>query len=244
MVSDVRTALDICAIFMRTTMCLPLARIKFGAMDGMPTRTMPRQARSARSLDLILDAAERMFHERGVAETSTVDVATAAGVSVGRLYYWFPDKDAVVAAVVARAEDRLRTLLSSVAFDDPAMGVDQVVSHLVPVLGGFFRQHPGSLAVLVHHGIDGHPASSLRGLFVDSICAMLAVRNPAGTRADAEIIAASIVRVAASFFAEATRSADDEAASLLSELEQLVTAYVVTRWPMTSAPASSARLDA
>ena len=82
-----------------------------GVHGMMATRTAPRQARSAKSLDLILDAAERLLHERGVVETSTVDVAAAAGVSVGRLYYWFPDKDAVVRAVLARAEHRLRTLL-------------------------------------------------------------------------------------------------------------------------------------
>ena len=200
----------------------------------MPTRTMPRQARSARSLDLILDAAERMFHERGVAETSTVDVATAAVVSVGRLYYWFPDKDAVVHAVVARADERLRSFLTSVAFDDPSISVDEVVTQLVPAVGGFFRQHPGSLAVLVHHGLEGDPAASLRGLFVEAICTMLAVRNPAGTRADAEMIDGSIVRVAASFYAEAIRVDDDEADALLAELRQLITAYVIARWPVSS----------
>jgi AcrR family transcriptional regulator len=207
-------------------------------MDGMPTRTMPRQARSARSLDLILDAAERMFHEQGVTETSTVDVATAARVSVGRLYYWFPDKDAVVHAVVARADERLRSFLTSVAFDDPSISVDEVVAQLVPAVGGFFRQHPGSLAVLVHHGLEGDPAASLRGLFVEAICTMLAVRNPAGARTDAEMIAASIVRVAASFYAEATRAGDDEADALLAELRQLITAYVNARWPVSSVPRS------
>ena len=146
-------------------------------MDGMPTRTMPRQARSARSLDLILDAAERMFHERGVAETSTVDVATAAGVSVGRLYYWFPDKDAVVSAVVARAEDRLRGFLSAVALGDPGITVDQVVDQLVPAVGGFFRQHPGSLAVLVQQTGDGGAGAPLRVLFVAALCNLLRGRT-------------------------------------------------------------------
>src|SRR3954471_18639300 len=79
--------------------------------SSMATRTAPRQARSAKSLDLILDAAEGLLQDRGVVETSTVDVAAAAGVSVGRLYYWFPDKDAVVRAVLRRAEFRLRSLI-------------------------------------------------------------------------------------------------------------------------------------
>lgn len=200
-------------------------------MDGMPTRTMPRQARSARSLDLILDAAERMFHERGVAETSTVDVASAAGVSVGRLYYWFPDKDAVVQAVVARAEERLRGFLTSVAFADGDATVEQVVAQLVPSVGGFFRQHPGSLAVLVQHGLEGDPAASLRQLFVDAICTMLASFDPSLPATDAEVVARSIVRVGGSFYAEATRVSDDEADVLQAELGRLIVAYVRVRCP-------------
>ncbi|MEZ5251311.1 MAG: TetR/AcrR family transcriptional regulator [Ilumatobacteraceae bacterium] len=87
-------------------------------MVELPTRTSPRQARSAKSLDLILDTAERLFHERGVVETSTVDVAAAAGVSVGRLYYWFPDKDAVTNAVMQRAEQRMREFFDGVVLAD------------------------------------------------------------------------------------------------------------------------------
>ena len=49
-------------------------------LHTMATRTAPRQARSARSLDLILDAAEQLMQQRGVVETSTVDVAAAAGL--------------------------------------------------------------------------------------------------------------------------------------------------------------------
>jgi AcrR family transcriptional regulator len=209
-------------------------------MDGMPTRTMPRQARSARSLDLILDAAEQMFHERGVAETSTVDVASAAGVSVGRLYYWFPDKDAVVQAVIARTEERLRGFLTSVAFADGDATIEQVVAQLVPSVGGFFRQHPGSLAVLVQHGLDGDPAASLRRMFVDAICTMLASLDPTLPPSEAEVVARSIVRVGASFYAEATRVSDAEADVLQAELARLIVAYVRVRCPAGIAAATPA----
>ncbi len=200
-------------------------------MDSLTTRTMPRQARSARTLDLILDAAEQSFHERGVVETSTVDVASAAGVSVGRLYYWFPDKDAVVSAVMARAAKRLREFLATINFDDPSVTVDEVVLRLVPAVGGFFRSSPGALAVLVHHGLDGDPAASLRTTFVDAVCVMLAVRNPSSSNGDARVVAESVVRVAASFYAEATRATAADAAVLTDELAQLIIAYVSKRFP-------------
>src|SRR5829696_4668811 len=117
--------------------------------DGsMATRTTPRQARSAKSLDLILDAAEGLLQDRGVVETSTVDVAAAAGVSVGRLYYWFPDKDAVVRAVLGRAEFRLRALIIDSVAEDARQPSDDFVGQSLKTLAAFFRQRRGSLAVL------------------------------------------------------------------------------------------------
>ena len=103
---------------------------------------------------MILDAAEQLFHERGVAETSTVDVAAAAKVSVGRLYYWFPDKDAVTNAVMKRSEQRLRDFLGKVIVHEPDVPTPDLLNRAVPLIGAFFREHPGSLAVLMRGPTD------------------------------------------------------------------------------------------
>lgn len=48
----------------------------------------------------IVDVAAALMYERGVAETSTLDVQKAAGVSASQLYHYFADKKALVHAVV------------------------------------------------------------------------------------------------------------------------------------------------
>lgn len=50
----------------------------------------------------ILDAAERVFSERGVSRTSLEDLAQAAGVTRGAIYWHFKDKSDLVAAMVNR----------------------------------------------------------------------------------------------------------------------------------------------
>ena len=50
----------------------------------------------------ILDAAEGVFRERGVARTSLQDVAAAAGVTRGAIYWHFKDKAEVFAAMMDR----------------------------------------------------------------------------------------------------------------------------------------------
>ncbi len=69
-------------------------------------RKQPRQDRSKVTVDAILEATERVLAERGLEATTTTDVAELAGVSIGTLYQYFPNKQALVAAVIEARLDR------------------------------------------------------------------------------------------------------------------------------------------
>lgn len=203
---------------------------------AMTTRTAPRQARSARSLDLILDAAERLMQQRGVVETSTVDVAAAAGVSVGRLYYWFPDKDAVVRAVLTRAEHRLRAVLERTIVDaaepQSERNAAEVISQVLPDVGQFFREHQGSLAVLQRGKVDGDdPGAPLCHVFADLIGRVVESQAPNIDRAELDLVADTVVRIVITMLAEYVRADDQQAERHLDELGCVVTAYLQRRFP-------------
>src|SRR5574339_1110092 len=72
-------------------------------------RRTKEEAQETRSR--ILDAAERVFHEKGVAHASLEDIAAAAEVTRGAIYWHFKDKaelfDAMMQRVVLPAEDML-----------------------------------------------------------------------------------------------------------------------------------------
>jgi AcrR family transcriptional regulator len=54
----------------------------------------------------LITAAERLLHQQGVEKTTLVDIAEAADVPAGNVYYYFKTKDDIVAAVVeARIEE-------------------------------------------------------------------------------------------------------------------------------------------
>jgi AcrR family transcriptional regulator len=61
--------------------------------------------------DRILDAASRLFSERGFDGTPVAEVLSAAGVRSGSLYHFFPSKEALAEAVLARCADRLKEAL-------------------------------------------------------------------------------------------------------------------------------------
>lgn len=59
---------------------------------------------AAATRELVLDAAERVFRERGVGHASLAEVADAAGVTRGAIYHHFASKAELFEAMVARAE--------------------------------------------------------------------------------------------------------------------------------------------
>ncbi len=66
----------------------------------MPPR--PRTDPSARTRKRILDTAERLFGERGVAAVSLRDINRSAGISQGVLHYHFGGRDLLVEAILER----------------------------------------------------------------------------------------------------------------------------------------------
>jgi TetR/AcrR family fatty acid metabolism transcriptional regulator len=64
-----------------------------------------RQRRINHRRNQILDAAARLFAERGFHRTTTRDIAEAADVSEGTLYNYFESKDALLLAILARLSE-------------------------------------------------------------------------------------------------------------------------------------------
>jgi AcrR family transcriptional regulator len=82
-------------------------------------RRRPSQRRSQVTVTAILDAAARVFEERGFAAGTTNRVAERAGVGVGSLYEYFPNKDALLVAVVERELERERSKLLAILEPGP-----------------------------------------------------------------------------------------------------------------------------
>ena len=76
-------------------------------VTALNPRKLPRQARSRALVDAILDAAARILEEQGREALNTNLVADKAGVSIGSLYQYFPNRDAIIAAVADRHGHRV-----------------------------------------------------------------------------------------------------------------------------------------
>lgn len=111
----------------------------------------------------ILDAAEGCLRRIGVQRASMSDVALAAGVSRGSVYFHFPDRDALVRAVLARAAERF------VKASEAAVRTRRTLATQVGEAAVYIRQHMG----------DGGPAAP--GDQSDTLLATLLTANLEGT---------------------------------------------------------------
>jgi AcrR family transcriptional regulator len=76
--------------------------MKRNSPDSLNARKKPQQRRSRVTIDAIFEATIQVLLANGLDAITTRQVADRAGVSVGSLYQYFPNKRALMAAVVQR----------------------------------------------------------------------------------------------------------------------------------------------
>lgn len=88
------------------------------ARAQISSRKQPQQARSAELVAAILDAAVRVLAQQGAQRFTTARVAEKAGVSVGSLYQYFPNKAAILFRLQSdewrQTTDLMRVILEDV----------------------------------------------------------------------------------------------------------------------------------
>jgi AcrR family transcriptional regulator len=117
-----------------------------------------KQARSKKSLDLLLNATEAVLSEKGLDGATVPAIARRAGVSVGVVYQRFPDKDALLRATYERVFARLRGHNRS-QLANPALADFPLKSILIGAVYGAIaghRKHKGLLKALMIYAMTHH----------------------------------------------------------------------------------------
>jgi AcrR family transcriptional regulator len=100
---------------------------------AIPTnpRKTASQKRSQATVEALLDATARVLTKVGYDRASTNRIAATAGVSVGSLYQYFPNKEALVAALVARHNREMLALLSDALKEVASLDLGTAIAKLV-----------------------------------------------------------------------------------------------------------------
>jgi AcrR family transcriptional regulator len=116
-----------------------------------------RGPRRALTEDEILDAALNLLDEGGATATSVRGIATRVGVAPNAVYTYFPDKAAVINALV----ERLLGDVDHGVFADRDQPWRQRVESLALELRGRLAAHPGAVHLMISGPMDGPQALAL-----------------------------------------------------------------------------------
>lgn len=150
-----------------------------------PTRRQPKQRRSHETVDAILSAVVKILKRNGVAAVTTNRIAEVAGVSVGSVYQYFPDKRAIYLALHDRHVEEVSRLIDATLVERAAAPLEEILRALMEALIDAHSPDPelfGLLDAEVPHGSTG--ANLLQGRLRNALRLALGARReqPEGRR--------------------------------------------------------------
>lgn len=132
---------------------------------GRPVR-QARQARSRNTVDAIVEATARILARDGWAAVNTNAIAAVAGVSIGSVYEYFENKEAILDVIISRHLATGEARLAAFGHVAPgALSPRQIVEHLVAGFIGIHSDDPR-----LHRALSGEvPLSTAQRARINTI---------------------------------------------------------------------------
>ncbi|MGW0251998.1 TetR/AcrR family transcriptional regulator [Nocardia goodfellowii] len=112
-------------------------------------RRRPTQDRAKATRNQILDAAAKLFGERGITDTSTNRIAAAAGVSIGTVYRYFSDRSVMVEELLDRLLFDIESAFTTTLFNLKDLPVLDVYTEIFGVITDVLVANAGLVRALI-----------------------------------------------------------------------------------------------
>lgn len=126
------------------------------------SRRKPSQSRSRETVDAILEATAQILSRQGYAACSTNQIAEKAGVSIGGLYQYFKDKQAILRELCIREVQKDVTAIEQCLEKMAGAPIEQITPALISVALERFSDRPRLRQILMHESPTGRPEQDLR----------------------------------------------------------------------------------
>jgi len=157
-------------------------------------RKSPVQARSTASVNAILEATIQVLLDVGKEQLTTTRVAHRAGVSVGTLYQYFPNKSALLQAALRNHLESVAEALEKVCQEERGSPLSQMVTRIVNTfLEAKIKDLKTSLALYsVSSDVDGLRIAKDAGARVNKAILSMLASAPQPLGKDPQLVASMI----------------------------------------------------
>jgi AcrR family transcriptional regulator len=97
-------------------------------------RRRPKQRRARQTVEAVLDAVSRILRRDGVKAVTTNRIAEVAGVSIGSVYQYFPDKRAIFIALHERHIEQIDRLVEAKLFEHAASPLEDLIRAMMEAM--------------------------------------------------------------------------------------------------------------
>lgn len=98
---------------------------------ALKPRKSPVQARSTATIEVLHEATIQVLLKEGIVKCNTTRIAERAGVSVGSIYQYYPNRDSLLAAVLQRHLDRVAEKIEELCLKYEKTSIKTLISALV-----------------------------------------------------------------------------------------------------------------
>jgi len=127
-------------------------------------RRQPKQERARSTVQFVLDATTKLLKRDGIDAVTTNRIADVAGVSVGSIYQYFPDKRAIFGALHQRHAEEIRRLIETIVATHATSSLGTLVLSLMDGLIDAHADDPTLHELLAREiplRVDGAPGLRL-----------------------------------------------------------------------------------
>jgi AcrR family transcriptional regulator len=202
------------------------------------TRRAPVQSRSQHTVQRVLDGASSLLQQISLEEITTTRIAAEAGLSIGAVYRFFPDKQSIIDAIAVQHIEQFKARLeatvmktierqfANLASFDPAMVLDSVIDAYIVYLDA----HPDFRAISFGRHIsratkerEASPDVGLPALLKNFMMQRLGVQNSPELDLRLRVVSEAGERLIAYAYEQATREERDQ---VIGEMKRMLAGYL------------------
>jgi AcrR family transcriptional regulator len=192
-------------------------------------RKEPHQARARETVEAILEAGARILDRQGWGRFTTNAVADTAGVSIGSLYQYFPNKAALVEAILRRHfDDVLTALRKANEHSSRSARIEGLISGVIAAHSIHPSLHRVLLEDVPRGGISKSVHQKVESEYSNLYTRLIAASGCSGANPRSEVRAQVLSSAIGGVVHDAARRGTLESFELRQELIHLVDAYLTT----------------
>lgn len=192
----------------------------------------PRQQRSRATVDAIVEAGFVCVSKRGIADTTTRHVADIAGISVGSLYEYFANKEAIFDAMNERFVADVVKLIQHVGPQILPMDVGSAVDHIFDAFYAFLTANDERYLKVARQVVQADTRDYVEPVSraLQDMLLRYLMQHPTLVKADEDVPAMAYIIINAGIFVMLRQLSSENPpityAQLKRGMSRLVTAYV------------------